>query len=390
MFQFRNMLVGAIASAVLAAMAAPARAQSVMLKPKHTAGQKQYIEQHTEVTQNIRGGMMPGEGMEIKVDRIYGLWKQVESASDDGVKVTMTFDRAMQKVDSPMMEAAFDSDAPGGDDESQAIADSLNAMIGGKFKLDIGNDGEVKKCTGMGEILDKVEDAGTGSPFTMQLRNELTDERARVTYGEQLYLMYPNKEVKVGDTWKKVHRDTIPQVGKTVSHYEYKLDRISEENGHKVAVITYTNDVEKDNSGKPAGEMPGMSTKLKGSFTGTVTFDIDRGEVIRSESKGTSKVEMIQSGGDKADKDKDEDAGGKKAGKDKKDDDDGDKAPDRGMKVDVKVHQTYTVLSDAERQKQKTEAAARQAEIKKKAEADKAKAKKPEKPAKKDKDDDDE
>src|SRR5205823_9466653 len=110
---------------------AQVRAQSVRIEPKHKAGEANYVEQDLDIHQKMEGGPMPGT-MEIDIKRVYGLNRKVEATPDGGAKITMTFDRTMQKFDSPMMNGAYDSDAPD-EDDSPMLAGPLKAMVGGTF-----------------------------------------------------------------------------------------------------------------------------------------------------------------------------------------------------------------------------------------------------------------
>ncbi|MBI5761910.1 MAG: hypothetical protein HZA51_00125 [Planctomycetes bacterium] len=362
-----------LATAFIASIAS---AESVMLKPKHKVGDTVYVEQAADILQKIHNPMM-GEPMEINLQRTYGLIRKVESATDGGAKLSWTYDRAMQKIESPMLEAAYDSDSAGNEDESEMLADLLQAMIGGKFNIEMSKDFSNASCSGMEAILDKTQEAGAGGMLSQQLQRELTDDRGRVTYGETMYLMYPNKEVKVGETWAKTQRDTIPQLGKVVSHYEYKLDKIAEEAGRKVAIVSFKSNVENDKSDKSAKEddaMHGMTPVIKGLSTGVTTFDIERGMVTKSVSNSETNIEMKQPDAGKKDGEKDDEEEGAGQG------------PPPGMKIQVKVKQTTTVMSESERAKQK-EAAAEKAKTKKKAEPKKD-AKKPAKKAEEKEDDD--
>lgn len=332
-----------------------AQAQSVLIKPKFSAGETAYVDQTREMKQKIENGPMGGS-MEIDSVQGYGLNRRVDSTSDGGAKLTFVFDRVVQEFNSPMMEGAFDSDQPGGEDANPMLAGPFTALLGGKFQITLGPDGQIKECSGMKEVLEKVQDASPGNPMVQQLENELSDERGKVSYGEAYFMLYPNKEVKVGETWKKTHRDTLPRVAKVVTHYEYTLDRLSEEAGRKVAVITYKTTMEKDPDAK-SDDGPGFFGEnpiIKGTGNGTATYDIERGLVVKQVSNRHVTIEGSPPAAGKAKPKKEK--GGDEDGDDEEEDEDEDE-PAKPMKVEVDVKQTITVLSDAERSKQKAEAA---------------------------------
>ena len=123
---------------------------------------------------------------------------------------------------------------------------------------------------------------------------------------------------------------------------------------------------------------------MKGSFSGTANYDIERGLITRNGSKGHVTIEMRPDrGNDKKDA---------KSGKKDADDDDDDEAdaPAKPMKVNADVKQSMIVMAEADRAKQKADAAKKsEGKPKKESAVKKPAGKKDSKPAKKDDDDDD-
>lgn len=336
---------------------------TVLLKPKFNKGEKGYVEVDRNITQKMSG---PMGNMEFKMEQLYLVARQVKDVSDGAADLEMKFERAMQSFDSPMMDGLFDTDDPDNEDASAQIGTLLKPLVGMGFKMKIGADGEVKKVSGMSAIREKLEEEGAGSPLTGQMAGEFTDDRAKREWGDTLFALYPNKEVKPGDTWQKVLTDSLPRLGPVVFNYDCKLDRISEEKGRKVAVVTYTGTVKSDKSAK--SEDGGHAT-LDGQFKGTAVYDVELGQFTHREQNGNTKISMAGPGGRRSQAAKDDDDA-KKSDKKDADDEEDDAPAGPPMKLDLQIHQLITVMNDAQLKDKRAADAKKRAEAAKKAEAD--------------------
>jgi hypothetical protein len=340
----RKMIVCGLGAACFFLNGVARAADSVMVRPKHTPGEKCYLEVDQQITQKITGGQAPGGGMTFKVHRLYGLMLTVDKATPDNTQLTMTFDRVSQKIDGgAMMNASFDSDDPDNEESAKELGEALSPMLGLPLKFQLDKDNHFTSATGMKEIKAFMSSKAGNNMFLRQLGQELTDERAKMMYGENRYVLYANKEVKVGDHWKRQLTDNIPRIGKVVSEYDCKLDRITEEEGRKVAVVSFESTTK--SADRPAGETQSAEPQLSmnGTYSGTGTFDIEKGVITKSVSEGNAKLKSVPSGGG----------------------DTGDSAP--SINIELMLKTTTTVMPEAERGKQKAEA-------KKKADAAKGEA----------------
>ena len=286
--------------------------------------------------------------MTINTRRTYGFIQEVKAASPTKTYLNLTFDRVSQKLEAGPMAFYFDSDAPAHEDTDEPAAEMMSPMLGMPLQLELNKDLHVTSATGMVPVREKVNKSpGKNMLLGQILAQELDDGRARVLYGESRFAHYPNKEVKVGDEWTRSYSDKHPQIGEAVHTYNCRLDRISEEGGKKVAIITFEGKVTNKAPAPGADADPDLM-KIDGQSTGTATFDIEQGMIVRSSLEGKTKLRTL--------------------------DEEGKESP-AGMKIDMDIKSSWTVLSTAEREKIKAENA-KVTEAAKKVEAEKKAARK--------------
>ena len=301
--------------------ASPVTAEdAILLKPKYEVGRTRYIENH--ISMDMTQSMGQAQGVKGSIERTFGAMQEVKEGSESGGKWQMTFDRVAQDFKFSGMTALFDSDDPNNEDASPSLAAFVKPMLGMSLNLKIGADGEISSCEGMKEIVKKISARGP-STFSMMMLPEMTDDRAKSTWGDSLLILYPNKKVKVGDTWKKSVEVTAPKLGKITSQYDCKLDKITEQGGRKVAVVEYhstsriadspadvaadkADDDKKDDaaadkdsaSGTKKDTKPAEPTsKLDGKSTGRAVFDVETCELLSRTDNGSVVIQMSMAPG---------------------------------------------------------------------------------------------
>ncbi|HKQ50486.1 MAG TPA: DUF6263 family protein [Phycisphaerae bacterium] len=303
--------------------------ESVMLRPKFKQGDSIYIELDQQIARDQSGRGIPGGSMTIHTRRTYGFIQEVKAVSASKTYLNLTFDRVSQKFDAgPMADFYFDSDAPAHEDTDEQVAEAMSPMLGMTLQLEFDKDFHVTTASGMIPLREKVGKAlGQNMLLRQILWQELDDARAKVMYGESRFALYPNKEVKVGDEWTRTFTDQHPQIGVALHTYHCKLDRISEEGGRKVAIITFEGTV----ANKPSAAGASDETdpmKVDGQSTGTGTFDIDQGLIVKTSLEGKTKLRTLDEEG---------------------------KESKSGMNIDMEIKTTWTVMPVAEREKIKAE-----------------------------------
>ncbi|MCG3126323.1 MAG: hypothetical protein CHACPFDD_01155 [Phycisphaerae bacterium] len=306
-------------------------AQSVHLKPKFEKGRELYFERTNDITQKMDG---PQGAMEFKIRSVEGVMQKVDAVDKSGTHLTLTFARLATESDVPAMGGSFDSDRRG-EDESDELAIIYEPMLGQSIKLDIDEKGKAVKLDGMKAIVERMAKEAGGNQMFEQISRRMTDDEYRKSWGDARYVLYPQKEVKVGDTWTNEISSKDPFFGATHSKFECKLESVGEVDGRKVAVVSYTSTMTQVDPSAPSGNPMIKSTKIdSASSKGTARFDIALGEFCSDQREASLNVTLeLNSGGDA------------EAGEGQK------------MKLEIGSKEQVTVMTAAEREKAKAAAA---------------------------------
>ncbi|OQZ07150.1 MAG: hypothetical protein B6D36_01395 [Planctomycetes bacterium UTPLA1] len=336
-FRFRRVsLLGLLAALTVST----AMAESVVIKRKFEAGSSYLFESKIHATRVMSGipNVPKGESIKMQFDTVLCRREQVKDGAMGKKEVTATFERAVQIFDMPMMGGTleFDSDDAENEEAAPLLATIFGPMVGESIKYEVGRDGKVLNFSGMDEIAKKIDAKATMNMFWTEMKSEFTDKVGRRQYAEDPLMIYPGKEVAVGDTWSATSKQERPRTGTVVENVTYKLDRIGTENGRKVAFISYTidessegGDVDKK-ADDAKGEKKGSGTKVKGSGKGKAIYDIELGVIVSNETDSKSDIRMSLS----------EVGGGEGT-----------------MKISIAVKSNTRMISEADRNKQKEEAA---------------------------------
>lgn len=331
-----------------------AAGDSIELELKFPPGRRQYIELSAEGHQVVKGPMVSGGQMDITINQITGVMERVESSSKEGAKIVFSYDRRGMTFEYPGMgRLHYDSDMPG-EDDAPYIEQMFSPVLGMSMTMELDESARVKSFSGMDAIFKKIEAAAAGNPLFAQMKAGFTNDAAKATWGDNRWTILPDHAVKPGDTWNCRSENDVPQIGKLVSDFSCKLERVTESNGRKLAIITFTGKITQPAKIDESAQAGGMGLKVKGgTIKGTTTFDIEAGQIINQARETQLLLEMPSSGGDGA----------------------------PAMQVTTESKETLVVRTLAERDKEKQEnlakARAKKAEAKKaEADAEKAESKK--------------
>ncbi|MBN2563873.1 MAG: hypothetical protein JXQ75_23405 [Phycisphaerae bacterium] len=287
-----------VASVIAMLPAIQAAGQSVMIKPKFKPGQTCYIERTGDVKQEIPGGQI-AEHTTVLVDarQIMGMIQEVQSVKDGETHLQLTFDRrAFVGKTARVGPISYDTDLK---DEAQnsAVAALFRPMMGTTVTLVLDKDYAAKSFSGMAAIVEKVEKDAAGNELWGMFMPGMTDEGYKSTWGHSRYVIYPNKEVKVGETWEKSYLQPDPQLGDLHYAYKVKLDSVSEKEGRRQASVSYQATVTKIGEPKER-EGAGFSFGFQsGQISGTATFDVELGQFVEQVQDASLKIEAKMSGG---------------------------------------------------------------------------------------------
>ena len=298
-----------LATLILIALATPSVAtDTVRLAPRIDAPTESYVEFSNDSVVKMTGP--DGKPMEITSRSIFGLL-QKESGKGESIEVEVTLDRLMGFMSfTKEMQSLYDTDDPDYEDASPMHRDAFTPILNMplKFSVDMGSTGpKGRGVQGADAIRKKLTDLGEANYVAKSLVDENFGDRQILSiFGESPLILYPNREVKVGESWKTTQKDEITNVGQVIFNYDCKLDRIEKSGGGNVAIVSYSGTVIKDPDEKPVPIVDEKETKkstdkpaemkrlgkIDGTFTGTAKFDIDQSRFIEMESDSNSKVEV--------------------------------------------------------------------------------------------------
>ena len=274
--------------------------ESVMLKRMYAPGRVSYVESRMQLEQDMSG--MPMPPMKFYITQLYGIWEKVESTDEGKTKVVMTFDRAARSTEAPMMgDVEFDTDDPDYEEAAPQLGTVLRPMIGMAMTMEVDKDGKVVSFSGMDAINKKISEEAVASMHWAQMKEEFTDDRGMETWGTSPLLIYPNKKVKVGDTWNANFSMERHMVGTLVTDYQYKVDRIGMESGRKIVSIVVTGVVSKgadaeeaqkkdDDAAKEEAKKNEPKVEVNGTISGTALYDVELGRIVKRSSD--SKIDI--------------------------------------------------------------------------------------------------
>jgi hypothetical protein len=370
-FKFSIAVHAILGAALLPACSAAA--QSVMIKPKFSPGSTTYHVAQQEVVQKVSGGQFGEAGAEFKSSETYGVLQKVEPAPEGkGHRIIMTFDRIAQAMQNMMMNLSFDSDLNDPADRSDPLAIIYGPALGMSITMDLDAENNITSFSGMDAIWEKVQKSAVGNPMLQQMRTGFSDEGARVKWGDSRLALYPNKEVKAGDTWHSEVRSPSP-AGDFITERHMKLERIGKEDGREVAVVSYTTSTRRAPEAKNQPVMGGMMLDIVSSEgTGRATYDIAKGVFVRDQSDAKMVIELRHPSADSEDSDT-----GSQSDQNKEQNDateaEGtpaaaakDAEPEGGAKskpsstppamtIEVNVKETYTVMTAEQRNQEREE-----------------------------------
>ncbi len=319
--------------------------EGVLLKPRFDAPAESYVEFDTDMIQKFAGP--DGKPMQVTSRSVYGLLQKA-TAKGDGVEIEATLDRIFGSMAfSETMKSVYDTDEPDFEDASPMHRDAFTPILNLPIKVAVNVKGVASTIDGGEAIRKKLKALGDQNYIAKSLaEGDLTDRQILSTVGELPLVLLPNRNIKIGESWKKTQNDEYQQVGKVIVNYDCKLDRVEKKNGRDVAIVSYKGTVEKDSSEKP--EKGKRLGKIDGTFTGTAIFDVAQGRFVEIQRDTKAKIEVPPWWTQEAE------------------------AP--LMKIDGEVKLVYSIASAADRRKQKEEIAQRAADAKAKRDAEEAAA----------------
>lgn len=257
-------------------LAQPGVKSPVELKFKLPEGAK--YEYTVTMGMNMNQSVM-GQDIKIKSDNNYTYNFEVLKDSSNWKVVKATITRIKMNMDAMGKTMNADTDAPNADSSvsDPEIMKMFNVMKGSSFHFAINSKGDIENITGFKEMTDRL------NAIKAQGSMQVFDENSFKQSTQQMFGGYPEKPVKIGDTWSK-----------QVKMKNQGLDIISQNNYTLIAVNGTDALVKVQSKLSSAGSMPvpdaGVKTEITmtGNNTGDMHYFMPTGMPV----KGTSLMNM--------------------------------------------------------------------------------------------------
>jgi hypothetical protein len=253
-----------------------------MLSRNTSPGATHYVEMNDEIETFSRGGFFGDEGVTRKSSRLRTVKREFAKGPIEGTShETLTFDRVAMFMETAEAPASFDSDVDDPTDDADPLAAALGPMLGKTLSFELDDKGRVTASKGIAELYAAVEESAAGGMLFVRLEEELTDARIRYYWNDSHACLYPNKNVKVGDTWGATSIQPSIYQKDILRTYHCKVDFIGERDGKKVVDVSYDAKLKEMDDAKGKARMYGISFALKdGHAKGKATYDVKRGEFV--------------------------------------------------------------------------------------------------------------
>jgi Family of unknown function (DUF6263) len=156
-----------------------------------------------------------GQESNISVTGLYSM--NVTSIDENIRSVTTAYKSMRMNMKVGGMTIDIDSDKPVADNGETDISKNplgmMNKVIGGmmgkKFVIKVNEEGKVLEVTGFEKIFaDMIDSMGLDDKMKAQVSASFKDQFSEQTIKDQfaqVFTIFPNKEVKVGDSWEKTY-----------------------------------------------------------------------------------------------------------------------------------------------------------------------------------------
>lgn len=226
---------------------------------------------------------MDGKTTQTDMTAYYSL----DVTDDDGTTkiITNTFERFKMKVNVAGFDIEVDSEKPiaaiempeGKENPAEMLNKVMAAIKGKKFSMRVNAEGEIQQVSGLKEMAESIVgsmgfDEKMKERMVQQLNQQFNDQNMKDQFERFLYI-FPNKNVKVGDSWQKTTTPGGPMGGKYNSTYtvsEIEGDMVTLEEKSKIENTS--------------------SRDVKGDITGTLVVDSRSGLVVAADQDMDLKI----------------------------------------------------------------------------------------------------
>jgi Family of unknown function (DUF6263) len=261
---------------ILSCQSTKSSTASKMLKFNFENGKGYDYEMNMDIDQDVMG-------QKIKMNMLSYYSMDVTGAEGDVRTMSTTFDRIKMDMNVGGMDMNFDSDKKNdASADVNPIGGMMNkifgALAGRKFTMRINAEGKVESIKGFKEMAASMFDSigleGSERDKAMEQFNKQFNEEGMKSQFERVLYIFPNKEVKIGDSWEKTTTAAGQMGGNYTSTYTVK-----EIEGDIVTL---------EEKSKIDGTQAGM--EIKGNVKGLIVVDSKSGLVVSSDQDMNIKI----------------------------------------------------------------------------------------------------
>lgn len=219
-----------------------------------------------------------GQSMKIDMSTYYSM--HVRDDEGGTKSLAATIDRFRMKTAIAGFNIDVDTDKPYVADSNDVMGQSLGkinkvfgAIKGRKFDMKVSPEGKIVSVTGFETMASSIADslgldASERVEMMKEFQSQFNEKEFRQSF-ERVWYIFPNKEVKVGDTWTKTTEMDGKLPGKYNSTYkvtDIEGDMVTLEEDSKIEGLKTDDDVD-----------------LSGDITGTIVVDSRSGLVVSAD-----------------------------------------------------------------------------------------------------------
>lgn len=226
------------------------------------------IKSHFDMDMEVMGKKVNSGG-----DMDFGFNMKVDSIDADGSRtVSCTYDAVKFKVNAMGMDMGYDSKNVGDTTHEDAVNGMFRKIFGGiigkSFRMTWTPKGEITKVEGLKEMMNGMMQnidmpENMKGQMQMQMENSFSDEQMKQAFS-QGFSIYPDKPVKVGDSWNK-------NISRNVNNMKMDVDVKYTVKDIKADVVVLN--LEGKINGGGATAAAGMKMDMSGTQKGTMEVD---------------------------------------------------------------------------------------------------------------------
>lgn len=211
----------------------------------------------------------------------------IDEVTSEGVAKMKTKTERMQGTLKIAMlgDYEFDSKKTDRDKSStlgQALTPLYERLVGSELQMEVTPRGVVQSYTGYAQL---VGDLIKANPVTAQFAGGGSDNAAKLS-AQGMWLVVPEKPVKVGEKWENPFELDLDQLGIIKGKETVTLLSIETRDGHSIAKLSTSSDVSFDlKVDMGTAKVTGKVTTANSS--GSVEFDITAGKLLKQTAELT-------------------------------------------------------------------------------------------------------